>query len=136
VQQEQLMLNKGLELHDTTIVAFTEVGEQLFVLMRAFIHQSEGKPGIDKGDCLLQAVVFTFTNPTIEGNNDEYPSWIIDGDLVVGENKYSNMFSIPFSGENVELKLTLDNGKMLNILSKQLEVTLLGEPEFVHEFIP
>ena len=39
------MLNRMIELHDSEVVSIAEVGSQLVILLRAYVHQSAGRPG-------------------------------------------------------------------------------------------
>lgn len=43
------MPNRIIEQHDSTVAAIVEVGTQIVVIVRGYMHQSEGDPGRDAG---------------------------------------------------------------------------------------
>jgi len=130
------MKNSAIELHDSTIEAISNVADQLFLFIRAYLHQSDGIPGIDKGSGWNQAVVLSFSNSTIVGNNKQYPINISAGELIVGKKTIPNMISIPFIGDDVEINLVLVNAEHICIKGKRAELILLGNPKYVEEFHP
>jgi hypothetical protein len=130
------MKNSAIELHDSSIEAITNLGDQVFLFMHAYLHQSDGMPGVDKGSGWIQAVIISFTNSTIVGNNKQYPINISDGKLIIGKRTIPNLISILFVGDDVDLKLDLVNAEHICIKGTRAELTLLGNPKYVEEFHP
>ena len=130
------MSNKSIELHDSSIESISKVEDQLFLFIKAYIHQSDGIPGIDKGTGWTQAVVISFYDASFSSKNKEYPIDISDGELLVGQKRLSNLIPIPFIGESIELKLELINGEEIVLSSQKAEIILLGNPKYIEEFLP
>lgn len=76
VQEKPLdsTLNRVIELHDSTVVGITTVGNQVILLLRAYIHASKGVPARDAGSGWIQAAALTFSEAIIEGAVPELPS--------------------------------------------------------------
>jgi len=124
-----------LELHDTTVAAIVQVGDQVVVFLRAYVHQSEVRPGVDAGSGWVQAVALTFAEGTVEGAIPDLPADIWHGDLVVDEVIMSNMVPLPFHlTGSVALQLQLDAPAEIIVRGRKMELTLIGEAVYVEEF--
>jgi len=129
------MPNKSIELHDTIVAAIIDVGTQIVVFLRAYIHQSEGQPGRDVGSGWVQAAALTFSDGVVDGSIPDEPANIWHGDLKVDEEVLSNCLPVPniFNGA-VSLKLSLDTPTEIVVRGTRVEITLIGEPVYVEEF--
>ena len=129
------MPNRSIELHDTMVAAVIDVGTQIVVFLRAYIHQSEGRPGWDAGSGWVQAAALTFSNGVVDGTIPDLPANIWNGDLKVEEEVLSNCVPVPviFKGA-VSLKLSLDAPAEIVVRGTRVEITLIGEPVYVEEF--
>jgi hypothetical protein len=126
-----------IELHDSELVAVLELGSQAIVLLRAYMHTSEGRIGIDPGNGWVQAALLTFaTDATIEGDVPDLPSDIYNGELVLDGVAHRNVIPIPLHHVGAaSLKLLLNATPELVISGTGIDLTLVGEAVHV-EAIP
>lgn len=128
-------LHHIIELHDTKMVGLIEVGTQMILFLRAYIHQSEGRPGWDAGSGWVQAVALTFTEGSLEGELPELPADIWEGSLIMADNVLRNYIPLPFIYRgDVALRIRLDNPADIVITGKQAVLTRIGEAVYVEEF--
>jgi len=129
------MTHTALELHDSLLIAITEVGTQAIVLLNAYLHKSEGRPAWDAGSGYIQAVALTFGEAIIEGEPSEFPLDIYVGKISIDGEILSNTFPIPFCHTG-EIVLTLQVGEPSPVIvrGKQVILTLIGEAVYVEEF--
>lgn len=53
------MTNRLIELHDSDVLDVTLDGDDVVIAMSAYVHESEGRPGIDAGTGWTQPVRVT-----------------------------------------------------------------------------
>jgi hypothetical protein len=128
-------LQSVIELHDTRLVAVVEVGTQVIVLLRAYVHRSRGRPAWDSGSGWIQAAVLTFADGKIEGILPALPADIWHGDWIVEGKVSANMLPIPLhqTGE-IALTLQLDTPAEITLRGKEALLTLIGDAVYVEEF--
>ena len=90
-------LHKCIELHDTTFATAVEVGTQIIVVLRAYVHTSEGRPGWDAGSGWVQAAVLVFAEGRMDGVLPDLPADIWEGDLIVDGEWWKNTVPIPLN---------------------------------------
>ena len=92
------MLSSALELHDTTVGRLAmEDGRVILHLESAYIHKSEGIPGVDAGSGWSQPLDIVFEEGSLIGSIPELPEDISSGRLQIGEEILRNMIPLPFS---------------------------------------
>ena len=128
-------LQRAIEFHDTTVAGITKVGEQVILFLRAYVHQSEGRPGWDAGSGWVQAAALTFTGAKIEGGKPDLPADIWHGELNLDGNVSANDLPIPFHYVG-EITLTLQIGAPNDLVvhGTGATLTMLGEAEYVEEY--
>ena len=128
-------LHRMIELHDTTVVAIAEVGEQIVVMLRAYVHQSEGRPGWDAGSGWAQAAALTFAYASVGGEIPDLPADVMEGDLIVDGEIQSNSIPIPFDHRgSISLVIQLNDSNTIEIKGTQATLTLLGDPVYIEVF--
>ncbi len=126
---------RAIELHDSQLIGFVRVGAQVIVFLRAYLHQSEGAPGVDRGTGWVQAAALRWAEARVVGAAGELPADIWDGSLIVGDEAMPNTVPVPFAYEGpVVLRLVLADGAEAAIDGTDASLVLIGEPEFVEEF--
>ncbi len=130
-------MNSLIELHDTKVEATTEVGTQIILLLRVYIHRSEGRPGIDAGTGWIQAAALVFSEATFEGDFMELPADISNGLLTLDGRETPNEIALPFAhtGE-IALEFSLMTGAKITIRGNSAALTLLGDAVYIEEFKP
>lgn len=129
------MPSRMIELHDSVVLGALTIGAQVIVFLEAYLHQSEGRAGIDPGTGWNQAAALVFRDGAIEGSLPELPAIVWEGDLFVDARQIPNKIPVPFQHEGaVLLQLSLDPGAAVTVRATGCELTLIGAPEYVEEF--
>ena len=129
------MLNRMIELHDSQVVGVAEVGSQLVMLLRAYVHQSAGRPGRDAGTGWVQAAALTLAHGEVDGEWPELRADIFNGDLLLDGRLLQNEIPVPFEHPGqVVLRVDLAPAASLTLRGSGAVLTLLGEPVYVDEF--
>lgn len=130
-------MNAGLELHDSTLASVTSAnGAVVILLSPAYIHRSEGQPGIDAGSGWLQDATLTIPGSGDFASPAELPIDISDGFLRIGESVHNNM--LPAGGHFVgaiELSLTLANSETVVFRGTGIEIQMQGDAKWL-EHVP
>lgn len=132
------MSNSEIELHDSTIELFSQDGSAITLkFSEAYVHKSEGKPGVDAGTGWWQPLEIRFEDATYFGSLPEFPEEINTGILTVNERVHHNMLPIDLDATgSIELYLLFwMNGKYeFTITAKRIIVSLSGDAEYAEEF--
>lgn len=135
-------MNSMIELHDSKVAVISHVGEQVIVFFsHAYIHTSEGRPGVDKGSGYWQAAALVFTNGTVESDGKDMSDAtgldgdIWDGDVEIEDHIFQNSIPVPFNHTGaVTLKLHIDVPAKVTISGQKAVLTLIGEAVYVEQF--
>ena len=135
-------MNRAIELHDSEIECATMHGTEVHVRFSvAYVHDSDGKPGIDDGTGWFQRAIFKLKSAELVLPEVKWPLRIYDGSLVVADTTYPNMIPIPLNGGS-KIRLTIQgheksgNGewKEFSIVGYEGSVELEGNRESVEVF--
>jgi hypothetical protein len=129
------MLNRETEIHDSVLDSMSmEENQAVLMFSHVYIHQSEGKPGVDPGIGWTQAAIIRVANAVIGSSLSEWPRDLSDGYLKVNGEVSDNMIPIPLDqGGNVELRLETWNEVVL-VSGTHIRLELLGEAQYVERF--
>jgi hypothetical protein len=129
-----------MEFHDSTFGGFDQDGadgaDLTLRFSAAYIHESEGKPGLDAGVDWIQEVRLNFQDASITGAMSQLPCYLWDGQLSLGDESMQ-MVPIPleFTGK-VKLKL-VENGEVdgaIEVTAAHVQMELRGEPKSFEKF--
>jgi hypothetical protein len=85
-----------VELHDSTVAEIEKRDGTMIVHLRpAYLHRSRGRPGYDAGDVFVQEARLFFDSASINEGIPKLPREIMDGSLVVGEQRHGNLIPVP-----------------------------------------
>src|SRR5712672_3566356 len=129
-------LNSAIELHDSILASVESVGGRTKILLQsAYIHKSEGVPGVDPGTGWVQDVILSVESGSVEGQAVELPYDVSDGELLLNERKLENVVPLPLdhSGK-IELMLHLTSNERLVIRGDRITSELAGTPRYVEDF--
>ncbi|XZE19334.1 hypothetical protein SH449x_004651 [Pirellulaceae bacterium SH449] len=134
---KDLSINAAIELHDSKLTSIDEDDELLVVELMAYLHQSDGSPGIDPGTVWMQSVRLTFLNGTMQCTLVEFPDTILDGCLTLSGEQFENCFAMPLKHDGpTVLSLDFANDIDLTVQADGLRVEYLGTPTFLEKFSP
>lgn len=130
------MPNSAIELHDSEVESILLEGNDVRIaFVKVYIHKSEGRPGVDPGTGWVQKAELLLGDASIEGEAPDLPRWLGGGSLAVDEVVYSNVIPVPLD-ESGKIALVLEfvSGDQIEVRSKRISLTMIGEPRYVEEF--
>lgn len=131
-------MNELIELHDSELGAVSARGEEIVVTFApAYLHRSNGRPGIDAGSGWGQPATLSFGEATLVAQPApaNLPANVSEGELRVDRERYSNL--IPTSGEwegEIEFSLVLVTAEKLVLRARRLRIQLHGEASFIEHY--
>ena len=89
-------MNSEIELHDSVISEIHEIDRTVVVeFAPAYLHKSQGTPGLDAGTGWVQNARLRLTGATISGDRPLLPETLSEGSLRVGGLKHDNLLPVP-----------------------------------------
>ncbi|MCU0712335.1 MAG: hypothetical protein MUC43_09760 [Pirellula sp.] len=129
-------INAAIELHDSRFNSMVENDGTIVVELAAYLHQSQGRPGIDSGTVWTQSVRLTFLYATFSGTIAGLPDTILDGCLTLSGEKLVNLFVVPLTHLGPTcMYLEFANGIDITICGEGFRSECVGMPSFVGPFI-
>ena len=126
------VVNRAVELHDSRVSTTTWSGRDLVLSLSAYLHQSDGRPGQDRGTGWTQDAELRIGTATLVVTPPG-PLVILDGAIDVGERVFDNLLPIPFAHQGpVVVTLNGAEGK-LHAAGVGVTLTLRGNPAFVED---
>jgi hypothetical protein len=135
-------MNEAIELHDSELVTVSSMGDSTVLsFCPAYIHRSEGRPGIDAGTGWTQAVTLTIRGAS-GFSPVALPATVSTGWLRIGGDLRRNVIPaagtfegpIEFSAVVFAKEFTI-KGDII-IRGSHLTIASQGEPSYVEDFIP
>lgn len=129
-------MNCGLEFHDSRVASVhSSDGVVTITFEAAYLHRSNGEPGIDKGTGWLQAGSLAFGSAGLPGIPDIGEGRIVDGSLRVDAADELHLIPVPFDVVgSIAATFTFNNGYVLHLQGKSSRLTLSGDASFVEDF--
>lgn len=125
--------NASIELHDSDLDGIDQTPTALALRLRAYVHRSNGEPGVDPGTGWCQPAILTLSNGRLETPPIELPATICCGDVRIGDHEYP-LIPCPFARDTrTSISLIFGNGARLQITATGVTVAFSGEPEFVED---
>ena len=124
------MTNAAIELHDSHVVSVRVVGSDVVIDLDAYVHVSDGVPGVDAGTGWARPVRITVRDATLQSTvGDEL--LIYDGAAHVGSTRYENMLPLELDAAgDVHVELTGGEG-MLRVRGTALHIEPTGEAKYI-----
>ncbi len=89
-------MREAVEIHDSRLVGVSRVGRDLVLhLAPAYVHRSEGRPGVDPGTGWLVDLDLMVLEVVVESLPSNYPVNLADGDFRAGERRWDNLIPLP-----------------------------------------
>ncbi len=123
-----------MEFHDSTFDGVERDGNNLALrFSAAYIHQSEGKPGVDAGSGWVQELRFHVSDASQTGVIVDLPCDLWGGSVSLDDKRLENVIPLPLDYRGrVEIRLEQTTG--LTITGTGLRVEVCGKPKYVEEF--
>lgn len=132
-----LLLNSAIELHDSTLGKIERAGNKVVLwLTPAYVHKSDGEPGVDPGTGWIQETKITIESCTAIGTIQELPMDLDSGTLTIDGAEFPNIIPLPLVGSAaVRLSLLTQANERIELAGSAIEVEPLGRAEYL-EFGP
>lgn len=128
----EAMPNRAIEFHDSTFDSCEMEGSNLTLrFSAAYIHESNGEPGIDAGSGWIQEVRLHVDGASLSGEIPELPCDLWDGNIRLGDDLFQ-MVPIPLDYTGT-VEINLEDGK-LRVVGKRVQLELVGKPKYIEEF--
>ncbi len=130
-------MNRAIELHDSTLAALTVDGADVLVSFRpAYVHTSEGRPGVDRGAGWAQDIDLRISGAAIFGIPVAQPVKILGGRIWIdGELEGGGMVPLPLPASyHFELVLVLESDGAVAASGGSPQAVMVGEPRYLEDF--
>jgi hypothetical protein len=129
-------VNTIIEIHDSTVAEIASLeGTVVVHFLPAYLHKSEGRPGIDSGTGWVQEGRLIFTDASVRGDLPNLPCNVMDGELIVDGEQHDNGIPVPLEvTAPSELCLSFCSAHVVKIIGRGVRLDLVGEPRYVEEF--
>jgi hypothetical protein len=94
-------MNSAIEIHDSSLTSIAKRGDLLELRFDAYIHASEGTPGVDAGTGWTQSLILVFDNGILEGSITKWPAVLYDGTLEIDGGASENIIPIPLTEKEI-----------------------------------
>jgi hypothetical protein len=134
------MSQRMIELHDSVIASIDfEAGTTIITFSHAYIHHSDGVPGIDPGSGWSQRAELRINQASKGDVPKDRPYRISDGLLKLDDVEYPNEIPIPlrYSGSvGLTLSGTDEEGSHseISVTGSEIELKLIGEAKYIEDF--
>jgi hypothetical protein len=129
-------MNSAIEIHDSSLISIAKRGDLFELRFDAYIHTSEGTPGMDGGTGWTQIVLLVFGSGTLEGSITKWPSVLYGGTLEIDGEASENIIPIPLDRKG-NIQLTLKPSSIddpIVVRGNHVRLELQGVPTYVEKF--
>lgn len=128
-------MNAALEFHDSEVSLVEGVSGTLRLLFSvAYIHRSEGRPGVDSGSGYIQPAEIIFYGASWEGLSSACKGVLSDGSVTLGSESLS-LIPLPFTASGpLSAKLVFASGPILLVSATSAACSCSGDPKFVETY--
>ena len=115
-------MNKSIEFHDSTLSKITQDNEAIVLHFdKAYIHQSEWIPGIDKGTGWVQSIDVHLSQAKINILPEELPIDLDNGHFIINNKKLNNGINLPLNHSGkIEVYLITNINEEIIITAKSV----------------
>ena len=129
-------MNREIELHDTRIQTIERVDGNIVLCLSAYMHESDGRPGRDRGTGWSLAARLVIENGDFTGPFSSSSLLVSDGHIAVDDRVFDNAIPFPFD-ERGEIRLHLSGAEgTLAIRGTRAYLESTGPAVYVEEFSP
>lgn len=127
-------MNREIELHDTRVERIERTNGSIVLWLSAYMHESEGRPGWDRGTGWNLPARLVVENGEFERPFSSPSLWVTDGHIAVGECLFVNLVPLPFDAHG-EIRLFLSGAEgEIVIKGNRVYFEPFGPAVYVEEF--
>jgi len=110
-------LKSAIEFHGSDVVELRQSGTTLQIIFEpAYVHRSEGRPGVDSGSGFLQPAEMVFAGAKFTEKDGPCTGAIAEALVTVAGKKFDSVFPLPHSATgNVSAEFNFESGAVLSI---------------------
>jgi hypothetical protein len=130
-------MNAAIEMHDSELLALErEETGQGSVVLKAYVHRTEGEPGVTSGEGGVQRIRIRVEGMTVEGEVGSLPADIFEGSVKFAQTTHDNIVPFPASySEPVRLSMMLSpDARIVVVAGTGISFEAEGEFRFVENF--
>ena len=129
-------MQSALEFHDSKIASVEQSGNSLILhFSSAYIHHSEGNPGVSSGEVFSQPALLEFTCASWSEWLPSQPEAISDGEIVVNGEALS-LIPCKFQlSSPVKARFVLVSGRTVTISAASINLKLTGAAHWVESYV-
>lgn len=127
-------MKAAIELHDSKFLEIKLGSDgKGTVELDAYVHRTDGEPGITPGVGGVQRVRISMEMMTTTGEVGSLPATIYDGSLALESSNHDNMVPLPLQsvGSSTLSLMLADDARMIHVSGQNLLVEEIGEFRFV-----
>ena len=128
--------NAAIELHDSTVAAIHRDGGVLAIEFSfAYVHRSEGIPGVDAGTGWAQQAVMVLSGCQFSGELPRFPCSLSGGSVHAGGEVYGGVIPVPlvYVGDT-RVCLSFEDGSEVQITANELRLDAIGGSTYLEAF--
>jgi hypothetical protein len=126
-------LKSALEFHDSDVVELRKSDAALHMIFEpAYVHRSEGRPGVDSGSGFLQPAEIIFTEAQYTEKDGPCTGSISEGLISISGKRFDSVFPLPFNAAGkVSAEFTFESGAVLSITATAVSSASTGPAQLV-----
>ena len=128
--------NAAMAFHDSTVSSAQTDGPTVTVVVSpAYIHRSDGAPGIDSGTGWLQKAVIVLHDCQLPADFPSLPLELSDGVVITAERTYDGIVPLPLSYTGlVRVDFSFESGAYVVLSASEIRIDVIGEATYLEEF--
>jgi len=121
-------LKSALEFHDSDVVELRPSENTLHMIFEpAYVHRSEGRPGVDAGSGFLQPAEIVFSGAKYTEKDGPCTGAISEGLIQVSGKRFDSVLPLPFDvAGKVSAEFTFESGAVLSITATGVSCASTG----------
>jgi hypothetical protein len=127
-------MNTAIEMHDSECLAVEGDGtDRGSVLLDAYVHRTEGEPGVAPGEGGVQRIRIRIAKMVVEGEFGDLPACIFEGSLNFEGSVQDNMLPFPATySEPARISMMLSpDARIVVVAGSEISIQAEGEFRFV-----
>ena len=128
-------MRASLEFHDSEIGSVSADGTSLVLrFSKAYVHRSQGEPGVASGEGYLQAAELVFSDATWSGQFPDNSDSIHDGSILI-DGEALLLLPQPFEcNSRAQAQFTFTSGRTLLVHANGVRCSLTGDAHWIESY--
>ncbi len=121
-------MKSALEFHDSDVVELRASETTLHMIFEpAYVHRSEGRPGVDAGSGFLQPAEIVFSGAKLTEKDGPCSGAISEGVITVSGKRFDSVLPLPFNQSGkASAEFTFESGAVLSVTATGVSCASTG----------